>query len=79
MAAVASEAEKQERTAIVTMMLLIPLTIISLPAGVLADRMSKRSVIVAMKVLELVLMLAGAARLVRSTARAVGCRSACWA
>ncbi len=49
MAAVAGEAEKQERTAVVTMMLLIPLTVISLPAGVLADRMSKRSVIVAMK------------------------------
>ena len=63
MAAVASEAEKQERTAIVTMMLLIPLTIISLPAGVLADRVSKRSVIIAMKVFELILMLAGAAAL----------------
>src|ERR1700677_614850 len=63
MAAVAGEAEKQERTALVTMMLLIPLTIISLPAGVLADRVSKRTVIVAMKVLELILMLAGAAAL----------------
>ena len=63
MAAVAGEAAKQERTAIVTMVLLIPLTVISLPAGVLADRMSKRSVIVGMKVLELVLMLAGTAAL----------------
>ena len=63
MAAVASEAEKQERTAIVTMMLLIPLTLISLPAGVFADRMSKRSLIIAMKVAELALMLAGAAAL----------------
>ena len=63
MATVASEAAKQERTAIVTMMLLIPLTIISLPAGVLADRVSKRSVIIAMKVFELILMLAGAAAL----------------
>ena len=78
MAAVASEAEKQERTAIVTMILLIPLTLISLPAGVLADRVSKRSVIVAMKVFELVLMLAGTAALVRSTPGRAGCRSACW-
>ena len=63
MAAVVGEAEKQERIAIVTMVLLIPLTIVSLPAGVLADRMSKRSVLIAMKALELVLMLAGAAAL----------------
>jgi acyl-[acyl-carrier-protein]-phospholipid O-acyltransferase / long-chain-fatty-acid--[acyl-carrier-protein] ligase len=63
MAAVTGEAAKQERTAWVTMMLLVPLTVISLPAGVLADRMSKRSVIVGMKLLELILMLAGAAAL----------------
>ncbi|HEX3446628.1 MAG TPA: MFS transporter, partial [Isosphaeraceae bacterium] len=63
MATVASEAEKQERTAFVSMMLLIPLTIISLPAGVLADRVSKRSVIIAMKVFEMILMLVGAAAL----------------
>ncbi len=63
MAAVAGQAEKQERTAIVTMMLLVPLTVISLPAGVVADRVSKRTVLIAMKVLELVLMLAGAAAL----------------
>ena len=52
-------------TAIAQIILLIPLTVISLPAGVLADRVSKRSVIVAMKVLELVLMLAGIAALYR--------------
>ncbi len=68
MAAVAGEAAKQERTAIVTMILLIPLTVISLPAGVVADRMSKRSVIVGMKLLELVLMLAGAAALYQQPA-----------
>src|SRR5271168_4093042 len=33
MASVVGEAAKQERIAIVTMMLLVPLTIISLPAG----------------------------------------------
>lgn len=49
MATVVGEAAKQERIAIVTMILLVPLTIISLPAGVLADRVSKRSVLVAMK------------------------------
>ncbi|MFI5460249.1 MAG: acyl-[ACP]--phospholipid O-acyltransferase [Isosphaerales bacterium] len=63
MAAVVSEAEKQERTAIVTMILLSPLMLISLPAGVLADRVSKRTVILAMKVFELALMLAGTAAL----------------
>jgi acyl-[acyl-carrier-protein]-phospholipid O-acyltransferase/long-chain-fatty-acid--[acyl-carrier-protein] ligase len=63
MAAVAGEAQKQERTAWVTMMLLVPLTVISLPAGLVADRISKRSVLVAMKWLELVLMLVGAAAL----------------
>ena len=42
---------------------MLPLPFFSLPAGVLADRVSKRTVIVAMKVLELALMLAGAAAL----------------
>ena len=46
---------------------MVPLMVISLPAGVLADRLSKRSVIVAMKVFELVLMLAGDGRAVRSS------------
>jgi acyl-[acyl-carrier-protein]-phospholipid O-acyltransferase / long-chain-fatty-acid--[acyl-carrier-protein] ligase len=59
MAGVVGETAKTERTAIVTMALLAPLTIISLPAGLLADRMSKRSVIVAMKLAELVLLGAG--------------------
>jgi acyl-[acyl-carrier-protein]-phospholipid O-acyltransferase/long-chain-fatty-acid--[acyl-carrier-protein] ligase len=63
MAAVVGESQKQERTAWVTMMLLVPLTIVSLPAGLVADRISKRSVLVAMKVFELILMLAGAAAL----------------
>jgi len=43
--------------------LMVPLMLVSLPAGVLADRVSKRSVIVAMKWLELSLMLAGSAAL----------------
>jgi acyl-[acyl-carrier-protein]-phospholipid O-acyltransferase/long-chain-fatty-acid--[acyl-carrier-protein] ligase len=68
MAPVAGEAAKQEQTAIVSMFLLAPLTLISLPAGVVADRMSKRTVIVAMKALELILMLAGAVALVMQPA-----------
>ncbi len=63
MASVVGESQKQERTAIASLMLLVPLAVVSLPAGVLADRLSKRTVLVAMKVLELILMLAGAAAL----------------
>ena len=64
-AAAASPAEGQEHTAIAQIVLMIPLMLISLPAGVLADRVSKRSVIVGMKVFELVLMLAGRGGAVR--------------
>ena len=60
-AAAVSEVEGQEHTAIAQIILMIPLMVISLPAGLLADRVSKRSVIVAMKVYELALMLAGTA------------------
>jgi acyl-[acyl-carrier-protein]-phospholipid O-acyltransferase / long-chain-fatty-acid--[acyl-carrier-protein] ligase len=62
-AAAVSEAEGQRHTAIAQMILMVPLTVISLPAGLLSDRVSKRSVIVSMKVAELLLMLAGAAAL----------------
>ncbi len=60
-AAAASQVEGQERTAIAQIILMVPLMVISLPAGVLADRVSKSSVIVGMKVFELVLMLVGTA------------------
>ncbi len=63
-AAAANQAEGQERTAIAQIVLMIPLMLISLPAGVLADRISKRTVIVAMKVFEVLLMLAGTAVLI---------------
>jgi len=53
----------QEHAAFAQVVLMIPLMLVSLPAGVLADRVSKRSVIVGMKALELVLMLAGTAAL----------------
>ncbi len=64
MATVVDELAKQKQTAIAQIALMIPLPFFSLPAGVLADRLSKRTVIVAMKVFELLLMLAGAAALV---------------
>jgi len=58
-AAAASEAEGQRRTAIAQIVLMAPLLAVSLPAGVLADRVGKKSVIVSMKVFELVLMALG--------------------
>ena len=58
-AASANEVEGQMHTAIAQIILMIPLMVISLPAGLLADRVSKRTVIVGMKVYEVVLMLVG--------------------
>ena len=75
MAAVASEAAKLEKTALAQIALMLPLPFFSLPAGVLADRLSKRTVIVAMKVFELVLMLAGAAALILQPDGRPGSRS----
>src|SRR4051794_36106150 len=57
-AAAASEAKAQEASAFVQVVYMIPLVFVSLPAGVLADRVGKRTVIVAMKGLEVALMLA---------------------
>ena len=62
-AAAASPAEGQKHTAIAQIVLMVPLMLISIPAGVLADRLSKRSIIVGTKVFELILMLAGVAAL----------------
>jgi acyl-[acyl-carrier-protein]-phospholipid O-acyltransferase/long-chain-fatty-acid--[acyl-carrier-protein] ligase len=61
--AVATEAAIQEKTAFAQVVLLVPLMVFSLPAGVVADRVSKRTVIIAMKVMELALMLAAACAL----------------
>ncbi len=58
-AAVTTEAAAQSKTAVAQIALLVPLMLVSLPAGMIADRVSKRTVMVAMKALELVLMLAG--------------------
>lgn len=47
----------QTQTTLAFVALTLPLALFSLPAGVLADRVSKRSLIVAMKALEVVLMV----------------------
>ena len=53
------EAEEQKYAAICFVVFTLPLMLVSLPAGVLADRVSKRTVIVAMKGVEVLLMAAG--------------------
>ncbi len=58
--ATASETASQERTALAQLVLLVPLIVFNLPGGVLADRYSKRSVLLGTKFLELALMVAGA-------------------
>ena len=60
-ATAATTADGQAHTAIAQIVLMLPLLLLTLPAGVLADRMSKRSILVAAKLLELALMLAGTA------------------
>src|SRR4051812_40865602 len=55
MAAATTQADKQGKAAFAQVVLMIPLTLLSMPAGVLADRVSKRTVILAMKALEVVL------------------------
>ena len=62
---VAEEMARQTQTTIVFVVFTIPLMLFSLPSALLADRFSKRSIIIAMKVCELVLMAAGTAVLVR--------------
>ena len=60
---VASATASQSRAAFAQIVLLIPLIVFNLPGGALADRLSKRSVLLGMKALELVLMLLGTALL----------------
>ncbi len=59
----ASVTDSQGSAAFAQVILLIPLIIFNLPGGALADRLSKRSVILAMKALELALVLLGSALL----------------
>jgi acyl-[acyl-carrier-protein]-phospholipid O-acyltransferase/long-chain-fatty-acid--[acyl-carrier-protein] ligase len=56
----AFEAASQAQTALVFVVFSLPLMLVSLPAGVLADRVSKRSVIILMKGIEVGLMAAAA-------------------
>jgi acyl-[acyl-carrier-protein]-phospholipid O-acyltransferase/long-chain-fatty-acid--[acyl-carrier-protein] ligase len=55
----ALEAASQTQTTIAFVTFTLPLMLVSLPAGLLADRLSKRSVIIMMKAIEVVLMAAG--------------------
>ena len=57
LAASATESEGQSKTALAQIALLIPLMLVSLPAGALADRFGKRAIIVRLKAAEVGLML----------------------
>lgn len=59
----ALEAASQSRTTLAFVVFTLPLVLLSPVAGVLADRVSKRAIIVAMKGVEIALMAAGAAAL----------------
>ena len=63
MATVSSEAEKQQQGSIAQAVLVLAFMVTSLPAGVLADQISKRTMIIGLKALELVLLVAAAAAL----------------
>ena len=60
----AKEARSAAMTSLVQFVFLIQMFLFSLPAGVLADRLSKRNVILAMKALELALHARGRGRVV---------------
>ncbi len=55
----AFEAASQTRTTVAFVVFTLPLMLVSLVAGVVADRLSKRSVIIVMKAVEVALMAAG--------------------
>ena len=57
------EAASQRETMLAFVVFTIPLVLFSLPAGVMADRLSKRTIILGMKALELTLMSVGTALL----------------
>jgi len=59
----ALQSASQTRATLAFVVFTLPLLVVSIPAGALADRFSKRSVLVATKALELVLMAAGTASL----------------
>ncbi|HJO04642.1 MAG TPA: acyl-[ACP]--phospholipid O-acyltransferase, partial [Acidobacteriota bacterium] len=55
-----AEAAAQARTTLATVVLTVPLIAFSVPAGLISDRFSKRTVIIVMKAVEIVLMAAAA-------------------
>ena len=55
----AYEAASQTQTTIAFVVFTLPLMLVSIPAGALADRLSKRTVIIMMKALEICLMAGG--------------------
>ncbi len=57
----AFEAASQAQTTIAFVVFTVPLMLVSIPAGVLADRLSKRTVLIAMKAFEVLLMASGTA------------------
>ena len=57
------ETAAQTHTSIAFMIFTLPLVLLSLVGGTLADRLSKRTVIISIKVVEVLLMLAGTAAL----------------
>ena len=61
LSAEAFEYGSQMQATLALLVFLIPMMLFSLPAGGLSDRMSKRSLIIAVKVIELLLMIAAAA------------------
>jgi acyl-[acyl-carrier-protein]-phospholipid O-acyltransferase/long-chain-fatty-acid--[acyl-carrier-protein] ligase len=62
----AYEAASQSRTTLSFLVFTLPLMLVSLPAGAVADRVSKRTVIIAMKAAEVCLMVAGTLTLLAS-------------
>ena len=56
----ASEMARQEQTTLAFVIFTLPLMLFSLPSALLADRISKRTIIIAMKVVEVLIMAGGA-------------------
>jgi len=67
----AFEAMSQEQATTAFFVFALPLMLVSIPAGVLADRLSKRTVIILMKALEVLLMAGGAVALLVSSSNSV--------
>ena len=55
-----TEMARQEQTTLAFVIFTLPLMLFSLPSALLADRVSKRNILIAMKVVEVLIMAAGA-------------------